>query len=477
MIPNKNHPYNTSAGDGQERPFSPLTLRVEASTTANTAVNEVKPQSLPAHDGPTGFNPAIYQILPEPLRQILGFVEDQHRKDILLSGLLGSVSSCLPNVGGFSGNPSRFYKPNLYVAVVGSAASGKGILSVARKLLQPIDEMLREQESEISFGKGQEKHNRQERPSLFISGNVSAAALFEQLTANNGQGIIFEEEIDVLNSVMKNEWGSLSELLRKAWEHETLSYLRKGGVELYIKEPSISLVLSGTPQQLIRLIPSAEDGLFSRFAFLVTTAIESWKSKKPGQNSVKLNETVDEAGKHLRILFSLLSSRNAPIQFDLNPLQWKQHDELFEQIHDTLDDDSHAAGFSSTVRRSGVIAFRIAMILALLRTWEAKTVDLTTVESITANDEDVGAALSITHTLVNHSLFIATQLPIPTKTLSVGAMDPFYEALPKSFSKPQAVEVGKQFSLSVRTVTYRLTKYLTTNRLQSPKKGYYNKLT
>ena len=77
-----------------------------------------------------------------------------------------------------------------------------------------------------------------------------------------------ETEGDTLTNAFNSDLGNYSDGFRKAFHHESISYLRKKDHEFVeIVKPKFSAVLSGTPQQIFNLIPDTENGLFSRFIF------------------------------------------------------------------------------------------------------------------------------------------------------------------------------------------------------------------
>ena len=88
------------------------------------------------------------------------------------------------------------------------------------------------------------------------------------LSDNDGIGLLFETEGDTLSQTLKSEHGNYSDLLRKAFHHEMISMSRRKDREyVEIDNPRLSVVLAGTPEQVRRLIPDAENGLLSRFIF------------------------------------------------------------------------------------------------------------------------------------------------------------------------------------------------------------------
>jgi hypothetical protein len=108
--------------------------------------------------------------------------------------------------------------------------------------------------------------------------------------------LIFETEGDTLAQTFKSEHGNYSDGFRKAFHHETISYLRRKDREFVeLENPRLSALLSGTPKQVLALIPNAENGLFSRFIFYFMNIKPVWKDVFAGDS----NTTLDDYFRHL----------------------------------------------------------------------------------------------------------------------------------------------------------------------------------
>ena len=241
-------------------------------------INEVKRFSI---DG-------IINDLPEMLKEPCTHLVDEYEKEVFLIGALGVVSGLLPSVIGlYSG---KWIAPNLYVYVLAGYGGGKDGLDYARKLGEQIHLEKRESAKSLMadyqkdmevykknlkiFNKSKEEGDPPTPPvkpptsMLFIPANNSKSGVYQLLKENNGQGIIFESEGDTLADALKQDYGNFSDTLRKAFHHEYLDLFRRLNDELIeIHHPELSLVLSSTFNQLKILIPSVENGLYSRFLF------------------------------------------------------------------------------------------------------------------------------------------------------------------------------------------------------------------
>jgi len=231
----------------------------------------------------------IFDQLPDILRKGCKAFTDRRERDVFLTGALAVLSGCVPNVTGLYDRALNY--PNIFSFIIAPAASGKGAMKYAKMLGDVYHKHLLE-ESQESFKEykiqltdyyqslAQYKKNKRSTPPeepiqppfriLFIPANSSSAMVIKHLKDSTGSGIMCETEADTLGNTLKQDWGGYSDLLRKAFHFEKMSYSRKSNEEFFeIDEPRLSVAISGTPKQVLRLIPSTEDGLFSRFLFYV----------------------------------------------------------------------------------------------------------------------------------------------------------------------------------------------------------------
>ena len=107
---------------------------------------------------------------------------------------------------------------------------------------------------------------------VFIPANTSSAKLYDHLKDNGETGIICETEADTLGIVFKNEQGSYSDLLRKAFHHEKASISRKTNNEcIDINNPRLSPLLYHV-EFIVNLCWNSHCGIrsFSKFSVVLT---------------------------------------------------------------------------------------------------------------------------------------------------------------------------------------------------------------
>jgi len=366
------------------------------------------------------------------------------------------LSGCFPNVYGLY--DGREIYPNLYTYVSAPAASGKGTLAFSKYLGMKYHEQIK-----AAYIEGQAP------PVLFIPGNTSAAAFMGHLQSNEN-GIFFETEADTIGNTFKQDWGGFSDLLRKGYHHETFSSSRKMDNELIdIESPKLSLVLSGTPEQIYGLIHSAEDGLFSRITFYTYDGGGSvWKDVSPYANEVNYKKYFKGLGEELFVIISAL------LKYPKIEFQWsKDHWDFFKTTQEEFQleaIDRLGDGVVSVVRRSGLMWFRIAMIFSILRQYDSIS---DSYSILTCNDTDFLSAYELMNTYKEHNLFMYSSLPKQSKAVSTDKESFFLNSLPASFARQKAVEIGKKLGMSERTVGNRLKHLTTKGSLYSSKAGFY----
>ena len=395
--------------------------------------------------------------LPQILQSVVNHSASSGEADMMLMGAITTLSASLPNVYGIYDQNRVF--PNLYLFVNAKASAGKGRLNMCKGLIKPII---------------QEQLAVADAQSLILPANSSATAIYKQLALNNGHGLIFETEADTLNIAMRNSVGNFSDGLRKAFHHEPISYLRrKENERIEIREPHLSVVLSGTPKQCHKLIPSAENGLFSRFAILHLESNNAWSdvfSSKYESNTLAyslLANRIYELYKRLRCL-------EQPIEFKFTNKQKTLFNQYFNDIQESLINDDN---FTASIRRMGVITYRIAMILNALNLENCKYLPT----SITCTNKTFDAALTIAKSLLQHTMQFYSSLPEGAEASKQHSLKEKQKAdllqmMPNEFSRKELVNIGKTLNISIRTADTYLREFIASQRVENITYGSFRKV-
>lgn len=401
----------------------------------------------------------ILEGLPEFLKKVVAHAASDEERDILLLGSMAALSSALPSFYGIYDGKKVF--SNLYLFVTAQASAGKGRLVHCKQLVLPIHMHLRQQakllKSEYDLllmeynqkdkEEGGEKPSRPAEKMLLIPANNSTTGVFQLLHDNDGRGMIFETEGDTLAQAFKSDYGNYSDGFRKAFHHETISYYRRTDREYVdIESPCVSTVLSGTPKQVAALIPNAENGLFSRFIFYFMNVQPVWKNVFALSGDESLDAYFGKLGMEFFKLYQLLEDQEG-IEFQLSAEQKAQFNQFFEQVQGVYV-CLKGLDYLATVRRLGLIAFRMCMVLTALRIMEHGGVQ----KQMICEDKDFEIVLDMIRVLVKHASKVYSELPeeeqLPKRKQR---QERFYEALPQEFNRKAYQEVARMQGIPDKT--------------------------
>ena len=281
------------------------------------------------------------QKLPESVQQMLSLASTPEEEDIILMATLAAASACVPNLYFTYGPTGKKYFSNLQCFILAAAASGKGIANHALEMVRVIDE---------------------QHP-MVLAGDSTLAAFYKALEEQKGCGYLHESEGSVITDIWKTSAANYNTTLRKAAEHEPISRNRiKGASE--IKCPKLSMLLTGTFGQYKALVPSVENGYFSR---LLTVVIRGrnpfdkrYVSAKGGQSAIP-----KIVGNRLLRTYEQLMNAGER-EWSLTDAQKERLGEHLETEYGTLI-GLLGDNFHSAVIRMAVQIERIAMILTAMR--------------------------------------------------------------------------------------------------------------
>ena len=443
------------------------------------------------------FSQTVGGQLPDILKRIVADAVSTVDADLLILGSLTVFSACLPNVYGVYDRREVF--SNLFLYVTASASAGKGRLSLCRHLAAPLHRELREQ-----YRKSMEKYKQEqlqyvmnkkkgeasepEEPpflTLFIPANSTATVVYQTLSQNNGVGLLFETEGDTLANAFNSDLGNYSDGFRKAFHHETISYLRKKDREyVEITKPKFSAILSGTPEQVFNLIPSAENGLFSRFIFYVMPTEIVWHDMFDASEGPTADELFKEIGRDFYQFHKLLGAQ--PIRFTLQQEQQRRFNAFFSKAQ-----AEYAALFGNdiiaSVRRLGLILFRFAMILTVLRQMDECAFPLALDDGkealLVCTDADFDTALAMVKVLLQHTVRVFQALPRRTerrfrqdrRQRTESFMQTFLAALPEAFSRSGYLQTAADMGINEKTAERYIAELCRSGMLEHPASGQYVK--
>ena len=321
-------------------------------------------------------------VWPELLERTISFGKTPEQRDALLLGAFTVLGASLSHIVRCQYG-RKWQAPCMQTFVVAPSASGKSALTWVRLLIEPIHDKIRaevkeamktyQREKAAYDSLGKERKN-QEAPVLppnrmfLISGNNTGTGILQNIMDSNGTGIICESEADTVSTAIGTEYGNWSDTLRKAFDHDRLSYNRRTDREYQeVSRSYLSVLLSGTPAQVKPLIPTAENGLFSRQNFYYMPRVTQWADQF-GEDEVDVDEEFRRMGHEWKDTLDELTLRGL-FTLKLTVAQKKQFNLLFDRLfHRSA--QINGDEMNSSVLRLAVNACRMMSITALLRSLE-----------------------------------------------------------------------------------------------------------
>ena len=412
---------------------------------------------------------------PKILLLIMSYATSPTQRDVMLIGALTAIGASMeryvrcPYAG-------KLQSPCLQSFIVAPSASGKGILSLIRLLVEPIHDEIRQQVATEAYKKekaaydvmGKER-SKVEAPQMpknrmfLISGNNTGTGILQNIMDANGTGLICETEADTISAAIGSEYGHWSDTLRKAFDHDRLSYNRRTDQEYReVKKSYLSVLLSGTPAQVKPLIPSTENGLFSRQLFYYMHGIWAWINQFES-GEADLEAIFTDIGLEWKKQLDLMKTHGVHT-LRLTDEQKQEFNTLFSDLffRSGLANDNE---MSSSIARLAVNTCRIMAEVAMIRALECdqpyqfknSSIHLLTPDKEIATDnikdgiitrwdvtitaEDFKAVLELVTPLYRHATHILSFLPsTEVKHRANADRDALFEAMGNQFTRAQLSE-------------------------------------
>ena len=474
----KEHGISLSTQATREK-YSKSPISPESSAENIGEIEEIEETS------PTFSDQINKEDLPPFLSKMLDRALSTSDSDLLLLGAITAMSACLPNISGFYAE--RDVYPNLFLFICAQASAGKGRLSLCRRLVEPIHDSFKElyrlEQQSYTEQKAEWEANKRigpepqepKRKVVIIPANGSSTAVYEHLNDSDDKGLIFETEGDTLANTFKSDYGNFSDGFRKAFHHETISYTRRKDKEFVeIKAPQLSAVLSGTPHQINSLIPNAENGLFSRFIFYTMGTQIVWQNVFATNDSkTSIDHYFFALGQEFKQFHDILKAGRKH-RFTFTENQMDEFQEFFDKTQMTFfENNGHE--IIGSVRRMGLITFRIAMILSAVRLMYT---GLYETEVIVCDDRDFRTTLTMVKVLLKHTENVFGQLP-PSDSGTPPSRNEltsqFLLTLPEEFDRKMYLEVAKSLGIPPKTADKHVTRFLNHGNILRMKHGAYKK--
>ena len=409
----------------------------------------------------------IFEHLPKILKQGLEVAKNKRQRDMLFLSMLTHLSACLPNVRMVYDDMVIY--PHLFLAVIASSASGKGIMALASLLVVPIQQLLEEnnkkkvkEHEEALFlwelekqkaRKAVRKPDMSLRPeplnmeTLMIPADISRNRLIQLMSVSPRGLLLNVSEMDTLRVAVNTDYGKFDDLMRACFHHEMFGTSFKGDEKDYkVYEPKLAFCASGTPNQFYNLCPSMENGSYSRYLIYMGDQEIEFRSMAPSGERHNKTSVFRQLGKEVLKLYQYLKAR--PTDVFLTPDQWDWHQSYFDSVLQGVKMEE-SEGPVSVVLRYGLNTARLAMIFTALRKYEAQW----DFYEMKCTDEDFGIAMAVMEVLLKHSLMLSTSMKKDEKQRPVLMKDYFQvrkalERLPAEFHYKDLIDALQEEGFS-----------------------------
>lgn len=455
---------------------------------------------------------------PPFLNQLIDCGDSPAQRDILLLGAVTVLGATLnKRLRILYGR--KYHYPCLQTFIVAPPASGKGALTWVRHLAEPIHEVMMEEFKSLrkeyrlekarwgSLGKERAKTPEPEEPKpkmFLIAGDNSGTGVLENLIEADGVGLICETEADTVSTAIGTDYGHWSDTLRKCYDHDRLAFNRRMNHE-YKECPKsfLSVLLSGTPAQVKPLIPSAENGLFSRQIFYYMPSITEWVDQFDLSDE-DYDSRFTGWGKQWKTFIEWLGTSVNLIQLKLSEEQKIRFNERFAQLFGHAG-FTHGGAMRSTVARIAINICRILSVVALLRAVEKllpphKTIfnsqfsilnspglspsddipeenvrdGIVPKLDLIATEADFEAVLNLTEPLYRHACHILSILPATdVQQREPTPQEALFDALPLAFNRQEALREAKRIGMGTDTLDSHLRRMLEKGVIQKNARGEY----
>ena len=422
-----------------------------------------------------------FASLPGLIKNGANHFSSDQEKLLFVYSVLVTMSGTMTKIKGTYGQKTTF--PNLFFLGLAPAASGKSTMLYPKAFLQPIsryfsiDYKNRSQAHSIAVKAKKDGDNNisvGDTPSnkcVIIPANCSSSKLMQHLAENSPDTptIMFESEIDTIAMSKASDFGNYSDILRKVYENEPVSLSRKMNNEFYdVQKPKMSLLLSGTPAQVFKLIDNNEDGLFSRFLMLSFNTNNGWRSMGPCPTCINLTDYFEIQSLEYFKMWEYISKDFLEVNLPFK--QWQVLDaycsEKYLEIALIVGDNATAI-----IKRHGSMLFKLCMVLTGFRKYEEQN----ELKVMLCREEDFKTALYLVDQSLYSSLEIYNLLPNAKFPTANRKKDTFYLSLPTEFNRAEGVSKAQQLRISMRSADRYLNYYVSANLLDQPCNGKYKK--
>ena len=425
-------------------------------------------------------------LAPGPIKDICSRFSSTEELTMALFAITVLTGSILPNVKIHYHKKTNY--PALMLLAIYPPASGKGCLSLIRRLTSKISAHLQEENREkmrhykfeydlykkgLKTGSGVLPPEKPLMPMMDMPGDVTSAKLIDQLSQNGaGQMLLINEgEADALgNSLTNSQYGAqLSNVLRSSFEFERIAQARKTDNELLVAEnPKLAVILSGTENQITKIFKSNEDGLYSRFLVLTGASSPKWENVKPDDSKGPQDDFFDQCATGYFNMWSFYKDKEIEIKF--TDSQWGRIN-AFGEKNLGINHNFKGELTGSLAKRHANMIVRVAAALTILNESDKGQYS----ETVFCEDIDFGIALDMAKYSLKCSLEIYKKLPAKEKSSEAEDRMVLLHLLPEFFRTGEVEKLVPTLKFSVKTIERRIKDFVASGYLIKTGHGKYQK--
>lgn len=489
-------PVSPSLGSGGKRGGSSKDISSDVKINSCSSISDVKinpsddTSSISEEEKLPVFPSEVYDGLPSLLSEITTHYDTPEERDVLFLSALVTLSACLPWVQGVY--DERVVYANLYLFISGKASAGKSKMTLCRQLVMAVHQMRKEQHNKElqSYYEELATYNANKRSggmppqkppvrTLFLPANSSATAMYQTMNDNGGQGLMFETEGDTLANTFGSDYGNYDDGLRKCFHHETISYNRRAEREFVeLLQPRLSVALSGTPRQIHTLIKDAENGLLSRFMFYQMNVEPVWKDVFIHSQGEPLDRIFARLGERFFNFYHWNVEAGTTWHIELSAAQQQAFHARFTSLHNSCY-ELFGDDILASIRRLGLIAYRLMMIFSALRSMDEAGAVIST-----CRDDDFQRVMQMIDVLVGHTLYVFRQLNHDRQSADGQTEAPdfrslyqkqFFLRLPVHFNRQEYLSLAASIGIKQKAADKQIDVFIKRELIQRLSPGSFQK--
>ena len=192
------------------------------------------------------------------------------------------------------------------------------------------------------------------------------------------------------------------------------------------------------------------------------------------KRSMSDDEFYGALGQQFYALYSRLKGLDYKMEFVLTEEQIEKFNELFEHWQSDIA-DTYGVGITPSVRRMGLIAYRLAMILSVLRLDPHGQMP----SVLVCQDTDFAFALDMVDILLGHTADIYEKLPTVDDDEVVEELLPleinFLNALPEEFDRKVFLSIASELTIPVPSADRYVKNLIQHKKIIRIKRNQYEK--